>query len=87
MNYPNTIDLPLVVFGHADCGWALALRRILDHKHVEYEWRDIKKGSPRFGAELRRLARGQLSVPTVVFPDGSVMVEPLPKQVLDKLRD
>ena len=47
-----------------------------------YEWRDIVDGDPDFKDELSLLARGHLSVPTVVFPDGEVMVEPNPKEVL-----
>ena len=52
---------------------------------VEYEWRGVMTGEPRFQDELRQLARGYLSAPTVIFPDGTVMVEPRPDDVLDKL--
>jgi hypothetical protein len=34
---------------------------------------------------LKALARGYLSVPTLVFPDGSVMIEPSSRSVLLKL--
>jgi mycoredoxin len=76
----------LIVYGHVFCGQAVHLRSALDQNVVVYEWRDIAHGDPRYRDELRALARGFLSVPTVVFPDGQVMVEPYPREVLARLR-
>ena len=75
----------LIVYGHHYCGSALLLARALAEHHIDHEWRDVADGEPRFKGELRQLARGYLSVPTVVFPDGTVMVEPWPDDVLSKL--
>lgn len=75
----------LIVYGHDFCGQALYLRNSLDQNAIAYEWRDIAQGDPRFRDELRQLARGFLSVPTVIFPDGQVMVEPYPREVLARL--
>lgn len=75
----------LIVYGHDHCPQARLLFKALAENRVEHEWRDVLKGEPRFKDELRQLARGYLSVPTVVFPDGSVMVEPWPDEVLKKL--
>lgn len=75
----------LIVYGHDFCGQAILLSKALEEREIEFEWRDIRRGEPRFQDELRELAHGYLSVPTVVFPDGSVMVEPLPNEVLGKL--
>lgn len=75
----------LVVYGHGYCSQAGWLKSVLNKKDVKYEWRDVVAGDPRFPDELRRLTGGYLSVPTVVFPDGTVMVEPWPGQVLKKL--
>ncbi len=80
------MDLPLVIYGHQNCPLSRWLVRELEENHVEFEWRDVNEGEPRFKDELRALARGYLSVPTVIFADGSVMVEPRPAQVLDKVR-
>ena len=62
------------------------LAEVLAEHHIEHEWRDVRDGEPRFRDELRQLARGYLSVPTVIFPDGTVMVEPRPEDVLGKLK-
>ncbi len=81
----STSDGHLVVYGHQNCYLSRSLKRELEEKRIEFEWRDVNEGEPRFKDELRALARGNLSVPTVIFADGTVMVEPRPAQVLDKL--
>ena len=62
------------------------LAEALAGHQIEHEWRDVMEGEPGFRDELRQLARGYLSVPTLVFPDGTVLVEPLPRDVLERLR-
>jgi len=74
----------LIVYGHHYCADALYLDSYLHKYAIDYEWRDIADGDPRFQDELRSLARGNLSVPTVVFPDGEVLVEPNPREVLNR---
>ena len=75
----------LVVYGHHFCAQASMLAKALNDYEIEHEWRDIRTGDPAWQDELRALARGYLSVPTVIFPDGTVLVEPWPKEVLKKL--
>ena len=75
----------LIVYGHNFCAQAGILSKALIDYDIDHEWRDIRNGDPAWQDELRALARGYLSVPTVVFPDGTVMVEPWPKEVLKKL--
>ncbi len=57
----------LIVYGHEYCADAIYLQGFLNRNAITYEWRDIEKGDPRFKDELRSLARGYLSVPTVIF--------------------
>ncbi len=75
----------LIVYGHDHCSQAYVLAQALQEHGVEHEWRDVLHGDPAWRDELKSLARGNLSVPTVVFPDGTVMVEPWPRRVLEKL--
>jgi glutaredoxin len=79
------LDTRLIVYGHDFCWQARRLASVLDKYGIRYEWRDVSEGEPRYQDELRRLTRGNLSVPTVVFLDGTVMVEPWPDDVLKKL--
>ncbi len=76
------MSFKLIVYGHATCADALYLDSYLHKNGIEYEWRDVADGDPEFRRELRALAQGNLSVPTVVFPDGEVLVEPKPFDVL-----
>ena len=73
------------MYGHDFCPQAWVLKREFAKRQIDHEWRDIANGDPAYQEELKLLARGFLSVPTVVFPDGTVMVEPGPKKVLEKL--
>jgi len=78
-------DERLIVYGHVYCPQANLLADALHEHRIPHEWRDVIDGDPRYQGELRALARGHLSVPTVIFPDGMVMVEPRPGEVLRKL--
>jgi hypothetical protein len=63
----------------------MVLARALKKSDVDHEWRDVTTGPPEWQEKLKSLARGNLSVPTVVFPDGEVWVEPTSKDVLKKI--
>jgi hypothetical protein len=76
----------LIIYGHKLSTAAIYLEGCLDRNGIAYEWRDIVDGDPAFKDELSLLARGHLSVSTVVFPDAEVMVEPNPKEVLARLK-
>jgi glutaredoxin len=80
----RTARVPLIVYGHRDCLTALMLATLLTERQIAYEWRDVQAGAAQYQDHLRQLAGGYLSVPTVIFPDGSVLVE-RPQEVLDKL--
>ncbi|MBI4789699.1 MAG: hypothetical protein HY782_21930 [Chloroflexi bacterium] len=74
----------LIVYGHDYCWQSQLLKRALRDHHIEHEWRDVVQGDPQYQIDVKKLARGYLSVPTVIFPDGTVMVEPMPDQVLNR---
>ena len=76
----------LIVYAHTYCHHSRSLLRLLDENAVPYELRDVADGPAEYKDELKRLAKGNLSVPTVVFADGTVMVEPSPLVVLNRLK-
>jgi mycoredoxin len=76
----------VIIYGHRYCSQAKLLRNTLDQQQIDYEWRDIREADPIYQEELRDLANGNLSVPTVVLPNGMVLIEPLPGQVLKLLK-
>ena len=70
----------LVVYGTDWCGDCHRARRFLDEHRIAYRWVDID-GDGEAAALVRRLNGGNRSVPTMVFPDGSVLVEPSEAQL------
>ncbi|HXQ36861.1 MAG TPA: hypothetical protein VN843_22815 [Anaerolineales bacterium] len=80
------MNAKLIIYGHKFSADAVDLEGCLDRNGITYEWHDIIDGDPDFKDELSLLAKGNLSVPTVVFPDGEVMVEPNPKEVLARFK-
>jgi mycoredoxin len=76
----------VIIYGHRYCSQAKLLRDTLDQQQIHYEWRDIREADPVYQEELRELANGNLSVPTVVLPNGMVLIEPIPRQVLKFLK-
>ena len=63
------------VFGTTWCGDCKRAVRVLNDCKAPYEYIDIEKDDA--AAEyVVQVNNGNQSVPTIVFPDGSVMVEP-----------
>jgi mycoredoxin len=63
-----------------DCRMA---KRWFDAHGIPYEYINIERDE-HAAAEVLRLNRGMRSVPTIVFPDGSVLVEPSARQLAAK---
>lgn len=50
-------------------------KRVFETKGIAFKWVDIAE-KPEAAAEVERLNKGNRSVPTIVFPDGTILVEP-----------
>ncbi|MBI4496894.1 MAG: hypothetical protein HY689_03205 [Chloroflexi bacterium] len=74
----------IIVYGTAWCGDCRRAKRVLDQRQVPYTWVDID-ADRRAEAEVLRLNGGMRSVPTMVFPDGSVLVEPSDRELAARL--
>jgi mycoredoxin len=68
-------DTRLVVYVTFWCFDCRRVRRWLDQHQIDYALVDIDT-DPDADALVRKLNRGYRSVPTLVFPDGSLLVEP-----------
>jgi mycoredoxin len=75
----------IVVYGTRWCPDTLRARRILEANSVPYGWVDID-GDPAAAAYVMEVNDGLRSVPTIVFPDGSILVEPASAELEAKLR-
>lgn len=56
----------------------------MEQHKIDYQWIDIDKNKEA-EAYVIQVNRGNRSVPTVVFPDGSILVEPSNAQLAAKL--
>lgn len=65
----------IIMYGTTWCPDCHRAKRVFESKGVPYKWVDIGS-DPDAAAEVERLNKGFKSVPTIVFPDGSIMVEP-----------
>lgn len=76
----------ITVYGTTWCGDCLRAKRLLDAQGVRYTWIDVDK-HPEAEEAVLRLNRGMRSVPTILFPDGSVLVEPSNRELLARLME
>ena len=72
------------VYGTEWCGDCKRAKKVLDERDVDYNWTDIDK-EPKLMEYVKQLNNGKRIVPTIVFPDGSILVEPSNVQLIEKL--
>ena len=74
----------IIMYGTTWCYDTRRAQMILDRNHIPYVWIDIDKDleGRKF---VESVNRGYRSVPTIVFPDGSILVEPSNAELSKKL--
>lgn len=74
----------IIVYGTTWCGQTRRALSCLEACGVPYRWVDIDRDAEgrRYVEEVNH---GFRSVPTIVFPDGSILVEPSEAQLRAKL--
>lgn len=77
-------DQKLVVYLTRWCGECLRATRYLTAWGIPFETVNIDQ-NPEADQFVRRTNHGYRSVPTIVFPDGSVLVEPSEKALAEKV--
>jgi mycoredoxin len=75
----------IIIYGTEWCGDCYRARRILETTNIPFEWVDIDNNQAGENYVLS-INNGIRSVPTIVFEDGSVLIEPSNRQLKDKLR-
>jgi len=65
----------LTVYGTAWCPDCRRVKRFLDERHIAYVELDIEQDR-RARNRMKRYTHGQQIFPTLVFPDGSVFINP-----------
>ena len=72
------------VYGTTWCGDCNRAKAFMDEHNVEYEWTNLDEET-EFVELVLQINNGQRRVPTIVFPDGSVLVEPSNVELAEKL--
>ena len=70
-----TEDNEIIFYATKWCPDCSRAKRILDTRGVPYQHVNIHK-DPEALAYVEKVNNGNRSVPTIVFPDGDIMVEP-----------
>jgi glutaredoxin-like protein len=80
----HSVDKTITIFGTWWCGDCSRTRRYFDRNQILYTWVDIDKDEA--GEEFVLCTNnGMRSVPTIVFEDGSILVEPSEAELRTKL--
>ena len=74
----------IVMYGTQWCSDCRLAKRVFDEQGVAYDFVDID-AEPTAADEVLKRNRGMRSVPTIIFPDGVVLVEPTRRELLAAL--
>ena len=72
------------IYATSWCGGSRRARNIFNENHIEYEWIDIDIDIDA-AAFVESVNHGYRSVPTIVFPDGTILTEPSSMVLMKKL--
>ncbi|MCS6889137.1 mycoredoxin [Chloroflexus sp.] len=75
---------PIVVYGTNWCPDCRRAQRVLDQHGAPYTYINIEH-DPAAAEFVIKVNNGNQSVPTIVFPDGSILVEPSNRALQEKL--
>ena len=78
------VQQTITIYGTPWCGDCRRALRVLDQHQANYHYVDIESDDLA-RSYVERLNNGYQSVPTILFPDGSVLVEPSSATLVDKL--
>jgi mycoredoxin len=71
-------------YGTFWCPASRRAKRLLNEKNIRFEWFNIDKDKVAQDF-VRSVNNGNRSVPTIVFPDGDILVEPSTLELEEKL--
>jgi glutaredoxin len=80
----NNNQSEIVMYGTSWCYDTRRARAIFDKNNIPYKWIDIDR-DPEGRKFVEQTNHGMRSVPTIIFPDGSILVEPSNDELAVKL--
>lgn len=84
LSHPLTTQEKIKMYATTWCGDCRVAKRWFDSRGIPYEYINIEENDEA-AKFVVRVNKGMQSVPTIVFPDGSVLVEPNLRQLAEKL--
>ena len=78
--------LPIKFYGTTWCGDCRRAKAVFAEMNVPYLLFDIDQ-NPQAAEFVQQVNRGLRSVPTIIFPDGTILIEPDSESLRAKLRN
>ncbi len=75
----------IILYGAIWCIDCRKSKKVLDENNIGYTYIDLDE-SIEAADEVIRINNGLQSIPTIVFPDGTVLVEPSNEELLTQLK-
>ena len=74
------------IYGTTWCPDCFRAKQVFERLKIPYTWIDIENDKQAM-AYVQKVNGDYRSVPTIVFPDGSILVEPGNKELENKLKE
>jgi len=74
----------IIMYGTTWCGSSRRAKQLFDDNKLTYKWVDIDQDKSA-RTIVEEINHGNRSVPTIVFPDGTIMTEPTINALAEKL--
>ena len=78
------MEQKLKVIGASWCPDCKRAKTFLGQHRIEFDWVDMES-DPTAQAEVERINDGKRIIPTIIFPDGSILTEPSNDELAEKL--
>jgi thioredoxin reductase (NADPH) len=78
------VSAKLKVIGASWCPDCKRAKTFLGQHRIEFDWVDMET-DPTAQAEVERINDGKRIIPTIIFPDGSILTEPSNDELAEKL--
>jgi glutaredoxin len=79
-------DEMIRVYGAVWCPDTSRAKRIFEKNHIRFAWYDIDANIAA-RAYVEKVNHGQCRIPTIVFIDGSILIEPKDEKLESKLTE
>ena len=76
--------MKIIFYGATWCPHCRRSKKFLDERKVDYTYINLEE-TPDTAAEVEKINKGMQSIPTIVFPDGTILTEPSNEKLLETL--